>query len=101
MHFGEEGRYSSPCELKGECGVNQLVKGRNLVCKKQVWVLNNLLIHISEICFWFISVYSLLLFPTYLGVGMDSQPRGTCQGCDNNSLNPKKGMIAPAIASGS
>lgn len=68
------------------------------MCKEQVRVLNNLFIHISEICFWFISLYSLLLFPTYLGVGMDSQPQGTCQGCDNNSLNPKKGTIVPVIA---
>lgn len=44
------------------------------VCKTQVWVLNNLLIHISEICFWCISLYSLLLFPTYLGVGTDLNP---------------------------
>lgn len=71
------------------------------VCKTQVWVLNNLLIHISEICCRFISLYSLLLFPTYLGVGRDSQPQGTCQGCDNNSLNPKKGMAVPIRVSGS
>lgn len=71
------------------------------VCKTQGWVLNNLVIQISEICFWFISLYSLLLFPTYLGVGMDSQPQGTCQGCDNNSLNPKKGMAVPVRVSGS
>lgn len=71
------------------------------VCKTQVWVLNNLLIHISEICFWCISLYSLLLFPTYLGVGTDSQPRGTCQGCDNDSLNPKKGMAVSVGVSGS
>lgn len=98
MHFGEERRYFSPRELKGQCGISE---GKKSVCKKQVWGLNNLLIHVSVICLWFISVYSLLLFPTYLGVGMDSQPWGTCQGCDNNSLNPKKGTIAPAIASSS
>lgn len=49
MHFGEERRYFSRCELKGERRVNPLVKGRNLRAKKQVWVLNPLLIHISAL----------------------------------------------------
>lgn len=70
------------------------------VCKTQAWVLNNLLIHISEICCWFTSLHSLLLFPTFLGVGMDSPPQGTCQRCGNSSLNPKKGMVVPVRVRG-
>lgn len=72
-------------------------EGKKSAGKKQVLVLINLLIHI----FGSSPFFSLLLFPTYLCVGMDSQPRGTCQGCDKNSLNPKKGTIVPAIVSGS
>lgn len=89
-----EHRYFSPIRSSGVRVVFFIAisEEKKSVCKTQVWVLNTLLIRISEICCRFISLYSLLLFLTHLGVGMDSPPRGTCQGGDNNSLNPKKGM---------